>query len=178
MVPASQPWLEMKAHSCPETSGDPYKALSGNKRAIWGISLWRDSVVPLAVEFGAFDVDCGHLGVRDDNAAGVLASIEFAAHGEAGFGGGGRDEFDDDPVADERLGAPVLADEGEEPVLASRAGESHPHALLEPYVNLSIHTAPDVRLLTCRKRQWAKRFGSARTTRANQSRAPFGRGRS
>src|SRR5712672_4770312 len=85
--------------------------MSGNKRAIWGISLRRDSVVPLAVEFGAFDIDCSHLGVRDDNAAGVLASVEFAAHGEAGFGGGGRDQFDDDPVADERLGAPVLADE-------------------------------------------------------------------
>ena len=67
------------------------KGLSGNKRAIWGISLRRDSVVPLAVEFGAFDIDRGHLGVRDDNAAGVLASVEFAAHSEAGFGGGGRD---------------------------------------------------------------------------------------
>src|SRR5262245_12350754 len=85
--------------------------LSGNKRAIR-----RDSVVPLAVEFGAFDIDGSHLGVRDDDAAGVLASVEFAAHGEAGFGCGGRDQFDDDPVADERLGAPVLADEGEEPV--------------------------------------------------------------
>src|SRR5438876_483277 len=63
-----------------------------------------------------FEVDCGHLGVRDDNAARVLASSEFAAHGEAGFGGAGRDQFDDDPVADERLGAPVPADEGEEPV--------------------------------------------------------------
>src|SRR6202043_965982 len=92
------------------------KGLSGNKRAIWGISIRRDSVVPLAVEFGAFDIDRGHLGVRDDNAAGVLASVEFAAHSEAGFGGGGRDQFDDDPVADKRLGAPVLADEGEEPV--------------------------------------------------------------
>jgi hypothetical protein len=29
--------------------------------------------------------DCGHLGVRDDNAAGVLASVEFAADGEAGL---------------------------------------------------------------------------------------------
>src|SRR6267378_3218174 len=142
--------------------------MSGNKRAIWGISLRRDSVVPLAVEFGAFDVDGGHLGVRDDNAAGVLASVEFAAHGEAGFGGSGRDQLDDH----------AIADKGKEAVLASRAGESHPHALLEPYVNLSIHTAPDVRRLTFRKRQWAKRFGSARTTRANQSRAPFGRGRS
>src|SRR6266849_552351 len=84
---------------------------------------------------------------------------------------------DDDPVADEGLGAPVLADEGEQPVLASRPGESHPRALLEPCVNLSIHTAPDVRLWTCRKHQWAKRLGCARTTRANQSRAPFGLGR-
>ena len=38
-----------------------------------------------AVEVGAFDVDGGHLGVGDDNAAGVLASIEFAAHREAGL---------------------------------------------------------------------------------------------
>ena len=30
------------------------------------------------MEFGAFDIDCGHLGVRDDNAAGVLASVELA----------------------------------------------------------------------------------------------------
>jgi hypothetical protein len=44
-----------------------------------------------------------------------LPSVEFAAHGEAGFGGGRRDQFDDDPVADERLGAPVLSDEREEP---------------------------------------------------------------
>src|SRR6266404_4874140 len=67
------------------------KDASGNKRAIWGISIRRDSVVPLAVEFGAFDIDCGHLGVGDDNAAGVLASVEFAVHSEAGSGGGGRD---------------------------------------------------------------------------------------
>ena len=45
------------------------KGLSGNKRAIWGISIRRDSVVPLAVEFGAFDIDCGHLRIRNDNAA-------------------------------------------------------------------------------------------------------------
>jgi hypothetical protein len=37
--------------------------------------------------------------------------------------------------------------------LASRAGESHPHALPEPYVTLSSHTAPDVRPFACRKRQ-------------------------
>src|SRR6266446_7468951 len=32
------------------------------------------------------------------------------------LGGGGRDQLDDDAIADERLGAPVLADEGEEPM--------------------------------------------------------------
>jgi len=37
------------------------------------------------VEFGSFDVDGGHLGIGDDNAAGVLASVEFAAHSQAGF---------------------------------------------------------------------------------------------
>ena len=31
------------------------------------------------------------------------------------------------------------------PVMSSRPGESHPQALPEPYVNLSTHTAPDVR---------------------------------
>ena len=37
--------------------------------------------------------------------------------------------------------------------LASRAGDSHPHALPEPYVTLSSHTAPDVRPFAYRKRQ-------------------------
>ena len=68
------------------------------------------------MELGTFDVDGGHVCIGYDNAAGILAGVEFAAHGEAGFGCGGRDQFDDDPVADERLGAPVLTDEGEEPV--------------------------------------------------------------
>jgi hypothetical protein len=62
--------------------------------------------------------------------------------------------------------------------MASRAGESHPHALLDPYVSLSAHTAPDVRSLTYKRRQWANRSGSARTTRANQSLAPAVRARS
>src|SRR5438105_4727255 len=78
--------------------------------------VWRDCVVPVAMELGTFDVDGGHVCIVYDNAAGILAGVEFAAHGEAGFGCGGRDQFDDDPVADERLGAPVLTDEGEEPV--------------------------------------------------------------
>src|SRR3954462_11680338 len=59
------------------------------------------------------------------------------------------------PLLDENVEHnPILIDSPPEPVLlaadpqahlASRAGESHPHALPEPYVTLSRHTAPDVR---------------------------------
>src|SRR6202043_577596 len=52
-----------------------------------------------------------------DNAAGVLTGVEFAAHSEAGFGGSSRDQLDDDAIADEWLGTPVLTDEGEEAML-------------------------------------------------------------
>src|SRR3984893_12219327 len=79
--------------------------------------VWRDGVVPLAVEVGTFDVDSGHLSIRYDNAAGVLAGVELAAHSEAGFGGSSRDQLDDHAIADEWLGAPVLADERGEAVL-------------------------------------------------------------
>ena len=58
----------------------------------------------------------GHVCIRYDNAAGVLAGVEFAAHSETGFGGSGRNQLDDHPIADEWLGPPVLADEGEEAV--------------------------------------------------------------
>src|SRR6266436_8401534 len=78
---------------------------------------WRDGVVRLAVELSTFDVDGGHVCIRYDNPAGVLAGVEFTAHREAGFGGSGRDQLDDHPIADEWLGAPVLADKGEEAVL-------------------------------------------------------------
>jgi hypothetical protein len=79
--------------------------------------VWRDGVVPLAVELGTFDVYDGHVCIRYANAAGVLAGVEFAAHGETGFGGSGRDQLDDHPIADEWLGAPVLADKGEAALL-------------------------------------------------------------
>src|SRR5215218_11489632 len=79
---------------------------------------------------------------------------------------------------------PTLVDGAPEPVLlagdhqahvASRAGESHPHALPEPYVTLSRHTAPDVRPFPYRKRQCTNRCGLVRMTRASQSLAPLGR---
>src|SRR4051794_27897134 len=70
---------------------------------------------------------------------------------------------------------PILRSADHQAHLASRAGESHPHALPEPYVTLSRHTAPDVRPFPCRKRQCANRCGLARMTRASQSLAPLGR---
>ena len=62
------------------------------------------------MEVSTFDVDRSHLSIRYDNAAGVLAGVEFAAHREAGFGGGGGDQLDDHPIADKGLGAPILAE--------------------------------------------------------------------
>src|ERR1700730_13771584 len=79
--------------------------------------VWRDGVVPLAVELGTFEVDGGHVCIRYDNAARVLAGVEFTAHSEAGFGGSGRNQLEDHPIDDEWLGAPVLADKGKEPLL-------------------------------------------------------------
>src|ERR1700730_15374651 len=96
--------------------------------------VWGDGVVPLAVELGTFEVDGGHVCVRYDKTAGVLAGVELPALSDAGFGGQGRHQLDDRPIADEWLGAPVLADKGKEAVLASRPGESRPRALLEPCV--------------------------------------------
>src|SRR6516165_7401123 len=81
------------------------------------MGIWRDGIVPLAMEGMAFDVDGSHLGISDDDAFGVLRRVQLASHSEASFGGGSRDQFDDHAIADEGLGTPVLADEGEETVL-------------------------------------------------------------
>ena len=48
------------------------------------------------------------------------------------------------------------------PLLASRPGELHPRALPEPYVNLSIDTAPDVRPLAHAANGFALSTGSSR----------------
>src|SRR5271154_2894770 len=61
--------------------------------------------------------------------------------------------------------------------MASHAEESHLRVLLKPCVNLSIHTASDVRLPTLKNRQWGKSVGLARRTRANHCLAPLERPR-
>src|SRR2546421_9526991 len=57
--------------------------------------------------------------------------------------------------------------------LSSRPEDSHLRALPDPYVNLSIHTAPDVRPFPWQSCQWAKSVGFTRRNRSNQF-APLG----
>src|SRR5918994_2303986 len=136
-----------------------------------------NGVVPFRVKGIALNVESGHFSGGDLDTLLVSVGVQFAFDRQAGRRGGSGDQFDHGEAAGQGAATPVLRDMAEKAMLASRAGESHPHALLEPYVNLSIHTAPDVRPLTCRNPQWTKRFGLLRTTRVNHSLAPFGRGR-
>ena len=63
------------------------------------------------------DVEGGHLLVGDADAARVGARVQLAPDREAGLGGRRADQVHDDAAADQRLGPPVLADEGEQAVL-------------------------------------------------------------
>src|SRR6516162_10697881 len=49
----------------------------------------------------------------------------------------------------------------ERELMSSRPEDSHLRALPDPYVNLSIHTAPDVRPFPWQSCQWAKSVGFA-----------------
>src|SRR3954449_9089553 len=93
----------------------PSKGLSGNKSLIW--RSWREGVVPLAVELIAGDVKSSHLGIGHRHALGIAVRVKFALHAQASPGGGCADQVHDDTVAHQRRGAPVLADEREQPVL-------------------------------------------------------------
>ena len=116
----------------------------------------------------AGEVDGSQLSIGDFDPLRIL---------ETGVGRRRANQLDDCAIAAQWLAPPIDGDEREQAMLSSRAEEFHPRALPEPYLNLSIHTAPDVRPPTCRNLQWTKRFGLMRTTRSNQSRAPLGRGR-
>ena len=64
--------------------------------------LWRDGVVPVALEGVALNVEGSHFGIGDLNSFRVEALVDVAGDGEAGIGGGGADQLDDDLVADLR----------------------------------------------------------------------------
>ena len=79
------------------------------------------------------------------------------------------------PVAPTQMDAALLLD-GDR-LLASHAEGFPLRVLLKPCVNLSIHTASDVRLPTLKTRQWGKSVGLTRRTRANHCFAPLERPR-
>ena len=78
---------------------------------------WMDAVVPVAVEFMALEIDAGEVGGGDFDAGRIRIGVDLGTDLEAGFGGGGGDQLDNDLMADERFAAPVLGDEREEAVL-------------------------------------------------------------
>ena len=67
------------------------------------------------------------------------------------------------------VGSPRGHETGLKQDIASELGLSRE----DPYVNLSIHTAPDVRPFPWQSCQWAKSVGFTRRSRSNQSRAPL-----
>src|SRR4051812_2681504 len=92
------------------------KGPSGNNRTIWQV-LWPNRIVPFAVEAVANEVEGLHLRIGNRDASWISSRIELAANAQPGLGGGGADEIDHDTVADQRRGAPVHADEGEQAML-------------------------------------------------------------
>ena len=54
-----------------------------------------DSVVPLAVEVVALEIEGVHVGVGDFDALGIGVGVEFAADGQAGVSVGSGDQLDD-----------------------------------------------------------------------------------
>ena len=55
------------------------------------------------------DVEAGHFCVRDDDAFGIAAGVQFAANLHSGFGCR-RDKIDDHAIADQGFGAAVPLD--------------------------------------------------------------------
>src|SRR5690349_7470115 len=69
-----------------------------------------------ALDLDALDLDALDLDALDLDALGIAAGVDLAADGQAGLGGRGADQLNDNLMADQRLAAPVPGDVGEEPV--------------------------------------------------------------
>jgi len=69
--------------------------------------MWRDDVVPIAVEACGLDVESAELGLGDLDADGIGPVVELGLDRQAGVGGGVRDEVDDDVVGEQGATAPV-----------------------------------------------------------------------
>src|SRR5271165_5343511 len=74
-------------------------------------------IVPVAMELFPSKLKFGHLLVGNSEALLIDISVDLAFYGQAGRRCGCGDEVNDDLVADQRLAAPVLADEREQAML-------------------------------------------------------------
>src|SRR5665213_3786704 len=79
--------------------------------------MWRDDVVPIAVEGCGLDVESAELGLGELDAEGIGPLVEFGFDRQASLRGGVRDEVDDDVVGEQRPTAPVLRNVAEHAVL-------------------------------------------------------------
>ena len=68
------------------------------------------------MEDGGLDVESGHLGVGNLGALRIIVFIELTGDGKSAVGGGAGDQLDNDQIADQRLAAPILGDEREQPM--------------------------------------------------------------
>ena len=85
------------------------KGLSGiNRFEAW--DGWSDRIVPFAVEIAEIR-EALHFLVRYDGSLWIGFVVEFASNRQAVFGGRRADQFDDDAIAYQRFGAPVLGNE-------------------------------------------------------------------
>jgi hypothetical protein len=69
------------------------------------------------MEVCAGDIDGGEVVIGNDDAFWIEVFIEFAMDGKTGTRSGSCDQIDNDAMADQRFGAPVVAYEGEQSVL-------------------------------------------------------------
>src|SRR5437763_9120116 len=92
-----------------------YEIIASRRR----LFSWRDGVVPIVLEGIALNVEGSHFGIGDFDTFWIEALVDVASDGEAGRGGSGADQLNDDVVADERLAAPVLGDVGREGMLGA-----------------------------------------------------------
>ena len=61
--------------------------------------------------------EASHFVVRDDDSLGIGFVVEFTSNRQTGFGGRGADQFDNDAIAEQRFGPPVLGYERKQAVL-------------------------------------------------------------
>ena len=79
--------------------------------------MWRDRIVPLAMERMAGEVDRSHLSLQHLNSLRIFPFVRFRAHLEASIGRRRSNQLDDGAITAQRLAPPIDADEREQAVL-------------------------------------------------------------